>query len=82
NVVTDIYGDTAVMHGRMWMDVFVVDERRKVPIDNQFTAVWIRGQEAWLIVAWASTPVSESARARSGSEADSSAQSSPSPRSA
>jgi hypothetical protein len=56
------------MHGRMWMDVFVVDEQREVPIDNQFTAVWIRGRDGWLIVAWSSTPVSESARARIGSE--------------
>jgi len=64
NVVTDLYGDTAVMHGRMRMDVLVIDEQRHVPIDNQFTAVWIRGDQGWRIVAWASTPVSESARSR------------------
>jgi Domain of unknown function (DUF4440) len=64
NVVTDLYGDTAVMHGRMWMDVFVIDERRNVPIDNQFTAVWVRGDTGWLLAAWASTPVAESARSR------------------
>jgi hypothetical protein len=64
NVVTDLYGDTAVLHGRMWMEVFVIDEQRTVPIDNQFTAVWIREQEGWRIVAWASTPVRESARSR------------------
>ena len=69
NVVTDLYGDTAVMHGRMWMDVLVIDEQRNVPIDNQFTAVWVRDEKGWLIVAWASTPVSESARARSGGAA-------------
>ncbi|MEA3182593.1 MAG: hypothetical protein QOI59_6116 [Gammaproteobacteria bacterium] len=64
NVVTDLYADTAVMHGRMWMDVFVIDEQRNVPINNQFTAVWVRGEKGWLMVAWASTPVAESARTR------------------
>jgi hypothetical protein len=64
NVVTDLYGDTAVMHGRLWMDVFVIDEQRNVPIDNQFTAVWVRRDTGWLLVAWASTPVSDSARSR------------------
>jgi hypothetical protein len=67
NVVTDLYGDTAVMHGRLWMDVFVIAERRNVPIDNQFTAVWVRDDKGWLIVAWASTPVSESAQLRTSS---------------
>jgi hypothetical protein len=52
------------MHGRMWMDVFVIDEQRNVPINNQFTAVWVRGEKGWLMVAWASTPVAESARTR------------------
>jgi hypothetical protein len=64
NVVTDVYGDSAVMHGRMWMDVRVVDEQRDVPLDNQFTSVWTRAEANWLIVAWASTPVLESARSR------------------
>lgn len=62
SIVTDLYGSAAVVHGRLWMDVFVIDAQRNVPINNQFTAVWVRGDSGWLMVAWASTPVAESAR--------------------
>ncbi len=54
NTILSIYGETAVMHGRMQMDCFTADNQH-FPLDNIFTSVWVLSSGNWRIAAWAST---------------------------
>jgi hypothetical protein len=54
DVRISIYGDTAVLSGR----VTLVTSRAGVErtLDNLFLSVWVKQGSAWRMVAWASTP--------------------------
>ena len=56
NVAVDVFGQLAVMRGRMKLDC-KIDDGRTFKLDNQFTATWSKFDRSWRMVAWASSPL-------------------------
>lgn len=55
DVQVRVYGDAAVMHGKVKLDALVDGERRE--LHNRFLSVWSRPGGYWQMSAWASTPL-------------------------
>jgi hypothetical protein len=50
-----VYSDTAVVTGRVQMDV-IVDGKPKL-LNVRYTDVWIKGAKGWQMVVWQSTSI-------------------------
>lgn len=55
DLIVHIYGDTAVMRGRVILEV--TRATGDVVLTNLFLAVWVKAQDNWIMVGWASTPI-------------------------
>ena len=53
-VVVQVYGSTAVMHGRLSLSVLREGSRKGMT--GLFQSVWVRLDNRWQMVAWASVP--------------------------
>lgn len=54
-VTVRIYGDVAIMHGRVTIEAEVDGSPRT--LNNVFVNVWVKRDGHWLLVHWASTPI-------------------------
>jgi len=57
DVTVSVYGNAAVMNGRIQLDVDVLAEKRQINMNNLFMSTWVKGDKGWVIVGWASTPI-------------------------
>jgi ketosteroid isomerase-like protein len=56
-VEVNVFGDAAVMRGRLRMETELIQEKRRSSLDNRFMSVWIKSGGGWTIVGYASTPI-------------------------
>lgn len=54
-VTVRIYGDVAIMHGRVTIEAEVGGSTRT--LNNVFVNVWVKRGGHWQLVHWASTPI-------------------------
>lgn len=57
DVTVSVYGNAAVMNGRIQLDVDILAEKRQISMNNLFMSTWVKGDNGWVIVGWASTPI-------------------------
>lgn len=50
-----VYGDSAVVTGRVTIDIVVEGAPKKM--NSRYTDVWVKGPKGWQMVAWQSTPI-------------------------
>ena len=55
DVATTVIGDTAMVTGRVAMEV--VSRGRTVELDSRFSAIWVRRGDRWQFLCWQSTPI-------------------------
>ncbi len=57
DLVAGVYGDFAVLNGRIGLESELLREHRRVVMDNLFMSAWVRTAGRWLIVGYASTAI-------------------------
>jgi ketosteroid isomerase-like protein len=50
-----VYGDTAVVTGRVLIDIVVEGNAKKM--NSRYTDIWVKGAKGWQMVAWQSTGI-------------------------
>jgi len=50
-----LYGDTAVVTGRVQIDIVIEGQAKKM--NSRYTDIWVKGSKGWQMVAWQSTGI-------------------------